>query len=163
MLSTDENIPIYAIFNAIVREFRTTDLSFIMKTWLRAYQPERYHVPKYRYYAKQQELIRKLCAQEHSRIAVVCDEASPDFMVGFAIAYRAPASYRKPMVVHYIYVKEMYRKQGFAEMMLLKLGWVPGRKILATHWNRSLQALKNRWDLEYDDWILKGIVNHDEQ
>lgn len=160
----DENIPIYQVFTPIVRDFHATDISFIVKTWLNAYAQERkvMYTPA-RYYVKQQELIHRLCREDKTRIAIVCDEDNPEYIVAFAVTQRAPQEYYRPLVLHFAYTKEAYRKQGFFKMALASLGWRPRRKILCTHWTRYIHDCKRSLILERDDWLLMGIENANER
>lgn len=160
-LSPEEQA-LYEVFTPLVREYRVTDQHFIMKTWLRTFQHERYDSGKQRFYDKQQELIRRLCTQDNARVAIVCDAANQDYIVGFAVSEEIPEQARKPMVLHFAYTRQSYRKNGLFKKMLTALGWYDGRTILCTHWTRVLYALKTHFKIERDEWLLMGIVKPEE-
>lgn len=163
---------IYEAFNPVIREFLPTDQNFLLKTWLRGFQPERARVSPPRYFRKQQEVIRRICNNKMTRLAVVCDADNPEFIVGFAIADDVCERAESPLIVHYVFVKSKYRKHGFAKMLLKHLGWYPGREcpgrpkqeslgrlILCTHWTRTLEAVRHHLNLEYDPYILMNILD----
>lgn len=138
-----------------VRPFVETDTNFILKSWLRHNRqaPGFADVGERTYYYNHQLLIGGIA--RHARIWVACADDNPDEIWGFVCAEPGPED---TLVVHYLYVKQRWRRFGFAKQLLRAAGWRPGVKIMATHWSEKAQSLGRRVQAEYNPYLLyKGL------
>lgn len=129
------------------RPCEVLDVNFILNSWLKSYQPSA--PPARDYWASQQALIAKLA--EHAKVILVCDAENPSFIIGYICGETVQSEFR----VHYIYVKNSYRRQGVARSLLVALGWTPGTPIIASHWTRACSPNAAKYMLSRDDYVLK--------
>lgn len=81
-------------------------------------------------------------------VTVVCAEEHPQVILGFALA--------NPTTLWYVYVKDAYRGEGVATMLLKHL--FDGRQILHVFHTPNLWYLKRSFPLVYEPKLLKPLT-----
>lgn len=99
-----------------IRPSTKEDVSFVMDSWLRSFRKSPYSgvVPRNLYVQVYSECIRQLLARG-ARLMVACNPEAPEQILGF-ICYESPG------VLHYVYVKELYRDSGIAKSLVAYAG-----------------------------------------
>jgi len=97
-----------------VREGRETDKAFVMDAWRRSFEdaPAVRGADRVHFRSEMERTIGRLFRTATVRVA--CDPADEDTIVGFAV-FTGPE-------LHYVYVKQAFRKMGIARQLLEGLG-----------------------------------------
>lgn len=131
--------------NFIIREPREgneEDINFVRANWIEPFRnsPKWRHDDPKDYYAAQEKVIAELLPK--STVLFICPDDDPDFIVGF-IAYQRTEE--NLLVVHYIYVKEGCRNEGFARDLFNAAQ--PTVPTICSHIDNVYYPLKDRYNL----------------
>lgn len=106
MKSLDNSLPI------IFRKLEPTDkraVSFIIDSWTRSLWPLFQYIPNF----KELQHVRIFNILLHSDILLICDKDDTDVIFGYAVWEHD--------VIHWVYVKHHFRKQGLCKQLLLQI------------------------------------------
>lgn len=133
------------------------DLPFIWNSWLKSYRDNNElakAIASETYFTEHRRLIGALC--DRSAVLVACSPDHPEQIYGYAVfeAFTGPM-----LVMHYIYVKQTYRRFGIASELLekakLAVHQPDGIPTGATHitylW---LDHLRDRWGMWFNPYLL---------
>lgn len=109
-------------------------MNFILDAWKRSYRSEKRNLPWNRYSCEVQSRLNALIARG-ARVRIAVDGEDEDFFFGFIVA--------EPPVLHYVYVKSPFRRQGLAIRMIEESGFDTNQTILCPYWT---PAAKNADD-----------------
>lgn len=142
---------------ALTRRVFEEDLSFIYHSWLKSYRsswakglnPSRY-MDKDRYYNGQKLMISQCLERSVVLVAVNPEDAFQIF--GYVVG-------EPGLVVHYLYVKEPFRRMGIATLLVDGLkkqcNWTPNDPIIATHGTSVFHdVIAEKYGVEYDPYLL---------
>jgi len=134
-----------------IREFNEPDKNFVLNSWLKSYRdsPWAFHLDNDTYFYGHQLLIGKLA--ETSKLYVACSVDDPNEIWGWLCAEKGPPG---TVVIHYVNVKQRFRKFGVAKALLQAAGWRPGVKVWATHWTEKAELLCNKFNAHYNPYFL---------
>jgi len=128
------------------------DKDFVMATWMRSYRNSGYarSIPSDLYWIGQRKRIEKILGREDTQIWIATDENERAVIYGYAVWGSG--------VIHYLYVKQQFRRCGIGKALLYPL---IGQPILYTHKGNVIveQLLKTDPDLNtflYDPYILEN-------
>lgn len=115
------------------------DTSFIFNSWLKSYRSSNF--------AKDQcntvffENYKKIVSDiiERSLITIVCNPEDDNHLYGYIVFENLPGS---NLLVHYLYVKHTYRKQGIAKRLVDSVR-TSSNPILASHNTQVCKASKS--------------------
>ena len=100
----------------VLRQLRSGDLPLIYNSWLRSFKKQndvdQNGLPGWMYWRYYHEKIEETLARAETR--VLCAEAEPDIIFGWICFEHAPTF----TVVHYLYVKNAFRKIGLARRLV---------------------------------------------
>jgi GNAT superfamily N-acetyltransferase len=117
-----------------IRDAVSHDANFVRSSWKKSY----YHQHPEKDRADIARILdRTIDALEKSgelRTLVACSLDRPDFILGFA-CYDTRA-------VHYVYVRELHRKNGVARELVKQAGHSPAPTV-CTHWTRAVEAYQH--------------------
>jgi hypothetical protein len=102
------SLPIY------FRPREPSDLHFILDSWSKQMEDECRAARNMRtsiFAAEQRALIKDLLSK--SKTLMMCNEEDPDQILGYAVVQESSTP-----IVHFIYLKEMFRKLGLSYKML---------------------------------------------
>lgn len=145
-----------AIAHVVLRPYDLDDAKFLMHSWLRSMRGMFRDSTDDDYYSGVQQDIMSLA--KCAKVIVACDREKPWFIYGYCVADEA-ASREDPLVVHYIFVKNAYRRQGIGTAMMKAHGWYPDRIVMATFWNYYLKQLRHVVRLRYNPWYLRHSIH----
>lgn len=142
-----------------IRLGQASDRSYIMDSWLKAHRssPTHRQVEKEIYYHHQPTIIDALLNQ--SFVIVACSNEDPDQILGYCIAQ---PSQGHVCVVHWIAVKQLYRKMGIGGLLFseakARCNANPGLPVVFTHITSEFKWLKDKWDLAYSPYLISYEV-----
>jgi GNAT superfamily N-acetyltransferase len=128
-----------------IRNVRGEDIPFIYSSWLESYAST-WDVKKSTFMKEYRYVIDEFLGNSH--VLVACKKDEHDVVFGYLVAdFVAP-------IIHYCYVKEVFRKQGIAKS-LFKLKVTPTFTI--THRTSIAKKILNREafkDVTYNPFLL---------
>lgn len=131
------------------------DKSFILDSWLKAHKKSHTHrdVPDEIYYHHQEPIINSLLSQ--SFVIVACSPHDHDQILGYCIAQPAQGHV---CVVHWINVKQVYRKLGIGSVLMAeartRCNAAPGLPVVMTHISKSFKWLEKKWEIVYSPYLI---------
>ena len=131
------------------------DLSFIFASWLKSYRNSDpcTHMLNEVYYGNHKKVVERLLKE--SQVIMVCNADEPDHIFGYAVY-----DYIGTMpLLHYIYVKQPYRRFGIAHQLYLHV--TKGDEtapVMTTHASHVFRALKDKWRLIYNPYLVDRIA-----
>lgn len=103
-----------------VRPALATEAPFVFRNWLDSYFPEqRTRLKKTVFYDGHHRLIERLL--ERSTILVAASAEDPGFLYGFAVGESFGAGMPSVFALHYVYVKERFRRMGIGARLVREL------------------------------------------
>lgn len=117
------------VLTANIRDYRASDFNCIVSQWIKSHRDcgtTKIH---------DGELRRRITSllQDQSRFRVSCDPEDDDQILGWVCA-DAP-------VLHYLYVKQPFRRQGIARQLLAAANLASITEILCTHWTQDADKI----------------------
>jgi GNAT superfamily N-acetyltransferase len=99
----------------LLRKATRADIQFITSGWLKSFRnaPFVRGVPNGVYYYYHHKILEELLPR--AQVMVACSEADHNQLLGFICAEKMDGDV---LIVHYVYVKQLLRKQGIARFML---------------------------------------------
>ena len=133
------------------------DLSFIYDTWL---QSSRYDGNIGRscrnsvFFEGQKLVIDRLLMQ--SKTVIACADKNRELIYGYAVG----ETETEEQMLHYVYVKEAYRRFGIASKLCKNL-FSDKKNLYYTHKTRNAEPFFNKMGWDYNPFPLfkKGIIN----
>ncbi len=128
-----------------IRAYRPKeDESFVMHSWLRHFHQSHCPAPdgekakrvKYmgntRYFGHYQPLVSALLAKPSTQVLIACDPRPEEsaFIFGWICYTHVQGQF--PRMVHYMYVKDLYRRSGVARFLATTAGITPESEVLYT-------------------------------
>jgi GNAT superfamily N-acetyltransferase len=139
-----------------VRPYRKAeDLNFVYSSWLRSYKHSSYWAKRIRhnvFFAGHQAMLNYLFAKPTFQCAVACSPEDPTQIFGY-LAYEKATEGAQP-IVHFVFVKDDFRKMGVARKLFEAAGITPP-SLTFTHWTYTVDALVERWpDMVYSPYAI---------
>lgn len=146
-----------------IRDARPADHNFIYNSWLRSNRRARNaaQVPNDIYYTQHHKLVEDILARPTTRTYVITPTAlgESDTICGYAVVEalpNAPAVH----VVHYVYVKETFRRLGLAKQLLQHAG-IPATRAenalaltFVTHLTSHAEPATIKYGLVFNPYLL---------
>lgn len=131
----------------VVRTPTADDISFIFSSWLRSYRnsEEVQRMANEPYYRLYKNFVD--AALRSSRIAVACDPEDLNHLYGYVVF-----ADRDSMILHWIYVKHAFRRNGIARLLYDLASRDSDRRqaTVCTFATRVFDAVSRRYGLVYD-------------
>lgn len=140
------------LVDVALRAADARDHDFIMDSWLRSFRSAWPEMRTGDYFRLQRRRIEQLLAMPMTAVTILHPEADRDLIVAWCCATRTTA--RDGSVIHYVYVREAYRRQGLATRLVQGEG-VLGI-LLGTAMTAAAAPLKRRFDIRYQPHLLDG-------
>jgi hypothetical protein len=128
------------VLTATIRDFvRVSDENFIFHSWGNSYRDAALaawgDMPKATYYKRVRTRIEALLSRG-AELKLAVDPDDPNLILGWACA-EAP-------VLHYVYIKEAYRRQGLALQLMGAVGLANARVIPCSHWTPHAELVASK-------------------
>ncbi len=136
----------------ILRDMTEDDRAFLYNSFLKSYHcttPIKY-TPHILYYGPQSTIIDYLT--DHSNVLIACFPEEPDQIIGYIIYDNTDEAF----ILHYIYIKNMYRWKNIASSIISQLS--NKSLIIATHINDNFDELKHKIPhtrVAYDPFLIQ--------
>lgn len=118
---------------------REKDVPFIMATWLRNYKNSSYFAKRISnsvYFNWHHKLLEALLKRESAEVIVAHPPGEPDVILGYMVTEMVGGE----QVIHYVYVKQVFRNMGIAKGMLEHSG-VELSGSFFSHWTYDLDSI----------------------
>lgn len=142
--------------SAIVRAAIAGDRSYIAQSYLsnhRRTHPVKF-IPGRIYFRGQAKVLDWLMA--HAAASVACFAEAPDEILGYCLYQPTPAA----LIIHYIYVRECYRKRGIGRLLMSSMP-TESAMIVCSHVPDDFVRLRRKLAphrIVYDPYTLLGAT-----
>jgi len=113
------------ILDVATRRLVPDDMNFILNSWKKSFRGSRGEWKNRQYFAEANRRIMRIM-NRLPKIRIACDPLDPKHIFGWIVA--------EPPVLHYIYVKNVFRRAGVAQTLLATVDLSTAAKIHCTHW-----------------------------
>lgn len=131
-----------------VRSPTGNDAGFLLDSWLKSFRTSWSvkKIPTHLYYVHQRRLVEGLLTSPYSTVLVGCDEESPKVIWGWICAEVVDSA----LVIHYVYVKELFRSHGLASTLVRML-------VEAEQKQGDLRAIMYTHDTKVTNRLIAGL------
>lgn len=122
-----------------IRVMKDEDLNFVISSWLKSYRysTDIQRVRDSEYYDTYQTLVKSMI--KRSDVYVACLREDEDVLVGYLAIERKDFD-----IIHYVFVKDLWRKIGVAKYLLRAAEPRSGTKF--THWTSPIESISNKYE-----------------
>lgn len=131
--------------NWSLRSPNNSDVDFIYNSWLESYRKTENKMTHTVYYDRFKKILTTIF--QKSLVIIACDQKDPTQIFGY-IVYEP----LDPVILHYVYVKFMYRQHGIGKD-LLEAVRKKEEPVVCTFANHAFTKLKTKWRLTYNPWL----------
>lgn len=122
-----------------VRDYeKDRDEGLVYHSWSNSYREAVQHrwgdIPLYSYYKRMRASIDALLARG-AEVKIACDPDDQNLIMGWACA--------EPPALHYVYVKEVYRRQGIGASLVRACGLSSSQVIPCSHWTAFAEEISS--------------------
>jgi len=138
----------------VIRDLQSSDYPFLFNSWMKSYSKEfldKKNVPSQIYYQGLHKLIESLLPSCVVKMAVTEDDL--DVIIGYVVA----SSDENVGVVHYVYVKESFRRLGIASQLLASVGIEPDMDSIFTAYTSSGSELAAKFNSLYHPFYIANM------
>lgn len=134
-----------------------SERNFVIDSWLRSYEKSEFaHVVGRRYVLEHRACILRALDATSVVTLLACDLDDPDLVLGF-ICYEAPS------VLHYIYVKSVFRRSGISRYLLESTVLAEADVLTCTHWTPSAMCIRAGAARRFNPYpFLRGPVDENQ-
>lgn len=132
----------------VVRNANPKDINFIFSTWMESFRYGSTPIkttPKSIYFSRYQTVLDHILGKDEVHTVVACSPEEPDVILGYLV-------YETPNIVHYSFVKEVFRNIGVAKSLLEHLG--PSYKTFTHRTDMLEKYMRNKPEWRYDPFLL---------
>ena len=130
------------------------DIGFIFNSWLKSYRSSLFAKPISNtvFFAEHHKVIEKLA--KTSQILLACNKEDPNQIYGYACAERVEGVF----VLHYIYVKQSFRRLGIGKLLLDSFDHnFDDESAVYTHHTKIAEKLAAKYHLIYHPYLLINV------
>ncbi len=127
---------------ALLRKIDSIDQSstmygFISSAWLKSYRASQfaYRIPAEAYYREHEKIVEALIT--NNDVIMLTNPEDTDQYYGFAVF----KTIGNACTLHYIYVKKVFRRLGFASRLLESMDIGPDTTVIHSHYSRDFDAI----------------------
>ncbi len=137
----------------IIRDAMDSDIAFIYRSWIDSYHANSSigDCPKSLFNREYKEVIDYILTFPTNGTKVACKPDEPDVIFGYVVYEKAKLV--GPYLVHYVYVKENFRKFGIARDLITSLAMDP--RFIVTHRTDVAKKILTKYpQILYNPFIL---------
>ncbi len=144
MKQEEQTLPI--LYRPAVEE----DKAFIFNSWLKSFRKGTFsaNVDNSVYYANHHKLIERILLK--SKTIICCNSQDPSIIYGYVVYQEVESQF----VLHFVYVKNIYRKLGLASKLLAETKHDFNILGCYTHQTNVGVAKEEKYNLVYHPYIL---------
>lgn len=135
----------------VIRPAEEGDLNFIRSSWLRTYATSNFrrYMTREVYYTGHGELVDDILQRCNALIAANPEDPSQIY------AYIVFELYGDVLVLHFVYVKDVYRKLGFCgKLISLLQSGAKSRVTISSHANECFRFIDKKYNVLYNPYFL---------
>lgn len=146
-MSEVSNVPV------LFRPLALEDKSFFFNSWLKSFRFGTLckNVENTIYYLNQHKIIEGIV--KRSKVVVCCNADDPKLIYGYICWEIVDGQF----VLHFMYVKEPYRKLGLAKMLMQQTGHDFTTLGCYTHQTKVSYYYEEKYNLIYHPYLLFGL------
>lgn len=135
------------------RDVAEGDVPFIFSSWLQSYRDseEVRNIGNDAYFGGHHKVIAELAQRPEAKCFVACASDFPAQIFGWAYGESGAET-----VLHYVYVKQQYRRMGIARGLLQKIHQQRDGGILCTHRTHIFDLMKKKYSLRLDPYRTRS-------
>jgi GNAT superfamily N-acetyltransferase len=136
----------------IVRDSVPSDINLVYNSWLKQHYGSAFSqgIPPHVYFTGHRVILNYLTKAAIIKVACSVEDASHIYGWMCAETHEVP-------LVHFVYVKQPYRRMGIATLLLEEYGWSKGGDIIASHYFRGKAFKVYGRQVVYNPYILHKI------
>lgn len=138
-----------------LRPYKESDLNFVRNSWAKSYYKGAEYVDflsPNEFNERHRPIREDLLNRSNSAIVIACSSQDEDLILGWILVEKPP----KGTILHYLYVKEAFKKEGISDALLEVLKEAP---IMITHMtDRASKIVKANADRFKDYVWAKDLV-----
>lgn len=141
----------------LIRPGRPEDANFLFNSWLKSYRRSWFaqRIPNDVFYAQQHLVIEDILNRPLTRVSVITPAGDPDTICGYAVTEAIDGAASKAAIVHYVYVKETFRKLGLATRLLQAAGvGADAQIVFLSHITSHFAPLAEKRGYVYNPFVL---------
>lgn len=138
---------------ASLRRASEDDIGFIFNSWLKSYRNSLFAktISNTIYFSEHHKIIEKLA--KTSEIIIACNPDDPNQIYGYACAEKIDGIF----TLHYIYVKQPFRRLGLANFMLTAFDVDMSEPSIHTHQTKVSELLAAKFNTVYHPYLLINV------
>jgi hypothetical protein len=121
-----------------LRPMRTFEINFILNSWLKSVRiTENWiKIESKIFFEEYQKLI--IATLEMGSVLIACPKNEPNIIIGYMVYERA----EKCLIIHFLYIKNKFRRNGLARYMIESLD-NKKNEVIATHYHIKFKGSYN--------------------
>ena len=136
---------------------RPEDEPFIYSSWLKSFRKSKVNtgLGGQAYHNKQSQRITQILERDNTRVIVACDTEDDDLILGYCV-FEIKTS---EAILHYVYVKESFRRMQIASALVKMLrSEIRDKPFWYSHLpaNEELLEAAQKFNIEYDPDLAGG-------
>ena len=126
------------------------DTAFIFNSWLKSYRFSHFgeKITNTIYFAEHHKVIERLI--DNSKVLVACNPEEPSQVYGYIIGEEVDGIF----VLHFIYVKHIFRNMGVGKTLLDAWGHDKEKAGVYTHHTRMADKLAAKYNFVYHPYLM---------
>lgn len=141
----------------LIRQGRPTDAPFLFNSWLKSFRKAWFsmRIPSDVFFAQQHLVIEDILQRPGTRVFVVTPAGDEDTICGYAVTEAVPGTDGKALIVHYVYVKETFRKLGLGKQLLVSAGVASDTHVvMVSHMTQHAAPIVEKYHMVYNPFVL---------
>lgn len=141
--------------NILIRPATADDANFILNSWLRSarHSQSLSQIPKEVYFSQHHKVVERLL--KSAKTLVACNPQDPTQIYGFACGEMRESVF----VLHYCYIKQIFRKLGAATQLLQELGHSKELAGCTTHYPRNASFFFEKFSLLFVPYLAHEVAS----
>lgn len=138
-----------------IRPIRDTDRAFVINSLLKSFEKECPFkipelVPSKLYFSFHGRILNWTLDRSTTCANILIPKDDPDVIIGYVL-YEITPIYR---IVHYLYIKEAFRKFGFATLLIKSLPFDLSKKTYTSHMTKAAKKLIRKNRITYNPYLI---------
>lgn len=127
-----------------IRELRPNDMSFVLSSWIKSFYAggTGYKEARSVFHKGMESIIRRNISAKNFIVLIACLEEDEDAIFGYA-------AFGLDYTLHYVFVKDIYRKVGIAKRLLRHM-LKDKKEITVSHWTQDMKIIKKMYNVTYN-------------
>jgi len=132
-----------------LRQAHQGDVPFIFNSWLKSYRNSKFskNIPTSVYFSEHHKVLEEIALND--QIYVACNTEDESQIFGYVAATEIDGIF----LLHYVYVKQPYRKIGLAKFMVESVRKKLDDLAFCTHLSNTMEKTAEKYNLIYSPYL----------